>query len=37
MRLRRGLPLLSSPAADMLDLVFDVMAGSLAASVPLPA
>jgi len=27
----------SSPAADMLNLVFDVMAGSLAASVPLPA
>ena len=37
MRLRRGLPLLSSPAADMLNLVFDLMAGTLAASGPLPA
>jgi len=37
MRRRRGLPLLSSPAADMLNLDFDVMAGLVAASVPLPA
>jgi hypothetical protein len=37
MRLRRGLPLLSSLALDMLNLVFDVMAGLVAASVPLPA
>jgi hypothetical protein len=36
MRLRRGLPLLSSLAADMSNLVLDVMAGSLTASVPLP-
>jgi hypothetical protein len=37
MRLRRGRPYLSSPAADMLCLVKNGMIGLLAASGPLPA